>query len=336
MKKISLAVLTAAVGIAANAQQKLWTEGPLTWDDFNVVSQADEPSLGVISLVASHEKVKIGHIKYTYTGVHAAFDTKISFVREDSRTDAELALNQKIFNIYESCARDMRDNLVANSGDVAALRKTYQKEAAERVAKLKSDPHNTAQNLPKDDFEPSLYNVFGKNKYMFGVAAASNISLGALTDMCTSASGAEVYGGYNIGRHTIMADINVLPLKTYKGGIWIPETQTRLCFSVSLLYGYRIFEKERFNFGFFAGPGFGIHYSDNNLAGFLITEGLQAEYNLASIVSLAKASPDRTDINLFARVGSGQLINDGMYASINVAIGVNFSICSVSKSAVSK
>lgn len=309
MKRILFIVLLLGRIMQLQAQTpegRLWSEGPLQWKDFTGFPTADGTALhSTITWQETTRKVKVGHITYYYTDIHALFHPEYSFVKLEAATDAGLAEEQRRFDLEELFARRWRDSLLLGVSDVKAARERIKKEAKAAIETDGADTLLAAHPLKEDSFDPVAVQWREKG----GLDAKLGLSNHYLPDTPSGYSAFTNTLFFSVGWRNRMYSVNFEVDLVNLNEIALPRSYhfTRYT-SQHLDFGYTLYRTERFNLIAQLGGGIG-KYDYFKSGSYLVAElfmarGLvMAEYMPTSYMMLKNARRERIDLRLFARIG---------------------------------
>lgn len=307
---------------------RLWREGPLQWSDFQGDGAFQEQNvLSVITWKEGVKKEKVGYIRYYYPDIHAEFHPFWSFVKEGFATDEELQRQQYRFDIEEYYARAFRDSLLHGVSSISETRTLYYQRAAEAIEKETLEHTVLKETLAGEDLDPKSLKWSGGGGSFFDV----NYSIRFFPVMAdkyvrfTNNLGLSV--GFLKKRFILAFDLNLLSADEMLGHYYrYPYTDYR---SQGAYLGYAFYQTERWSISALIGGGCGRYFMvrdkdparifDKTYESGFIQEGLLVDYTLSSFISLHRKNPERTDIRVFARLYSDQMIiHDGVIPAVGL------------------
>ena len=282
-----LALLAAGQPVLRAQTSKLWTDGPLQWNDFKTLEQpCDTSSQAFLSLGYAEKVVRDGFTTYRYDDVHATFNKDASWVSPDFRTDDELARNQAYFDYVESLARGIRSGLLQGSGQ----RHDLEKEAAEAVKSIRGEIMQaddlSVYAVGPDDFDISkLAFSYGNPTADFSAGAGVVLPFASLGRLVGPVAALSLSEGVDFGKASVMLEEYFgagMSTGNYAGvGGKNDPSRTVPYFSAFLKGGYTLLDAGRISLSAVAGAGYSsLTFNKFKTGGLTLSEGICVDFLL--------------------------------------------------------
>ena len=342
MKRIILISLLFLSAIFSSGQDKkatsdsvrLWTDGPLTWQDFCVAGESSSlPSYAFFKWHPQQHIVKKGHTTYKYTEMTAAID-KASYIKDWSlATDSLRYKWQTAFDIQQAYARRYTNTLMTGRYDKKQLMDELHTECIDVLNKFESD--SSVEFPPIEDVVDPESVAFKQGSYVFWIGAYAAVPVGPTTKLASFLDGLCVSGGYRYKRFTADATISMTlfpsssNIRGYYTNYGWQQYYEITYLSAIADFGYQFINGERFKMNAFAGAGYG-QYQIGQLAGDkysgpMLNEGIGGEFLLHSFIDLNGGDIPRNNLSLWFRIYSEQMFLLQKKATLP-SIGFSFGI----------
>ena len=349
---ISVMALLLPLGCRAQFSRS-WTEGPLTWDDFQLAGPdlADNPaaSEASFSLLRENKVVKANGITYKYQDVTAAISPAQSWVKPGEQSAYNLQQRQQEFDILQFYADRYRedymfyDDLRLDRYEMyfdEVKHKLSESEYLEQYREALETFHRTgdasAWPVSREPFDITTYPVKmapGASEGLFSLFTA--VPVGDLGKIFKPIVGLSAGYGYREGRSLFSAEFAVATSVTFTnsgtpavGAFYVNATYV----GIMGKYGYRILSADNVELSLFAGLGYsswkaGAIMDKPVASGFTLSQGLRVDFPLHRTFNYLAKTPRVQDMGLLIR-----FYVDEMYVSrakifaptINMSVGLNF------------
>ena len=350
MKKYSIFLILILISLGCKAQQiKLWTDGPLTWYDFEVASpvmaQSDVSSFAAFTLVRENKTVKTNGITYKYQDVTAAITRNLSWVKSGQMTDANLQRHQKEFDILQYFANIYREDYLFYNDTLSRRHEMWFDGNKDKLSEAEYlDLFNAAVEEFHRTGDASAYPVsnepFDITKQSYSVTPDVKELQVLLTTLCPTGILTDYFYGPFVGftfgygirerKNYYNCSLTTIDRLGAGGSYW----------DISAKYGRILSSNSKTDFSLFAGAGFanwkeGIIVSKYPLfKGPSFTQGLSVDVLLHKTVNYLAEIPQEREQKLNLRLFINEMYdieNDLIIPYIGLAAGINLGMKNLSR-----
>ena len=356
-----ITVMALLLPLGSRAQiVRSWTEGPLTWNDFQMASPdlADNPagSEASFSLMRENKVVKAGGITYKYQDVWATISPVQSWVRPGQQNADSLRQRQQEFDILQYFANRYREDYMFYD-DLRVDRfemyfdevkhklseAEYLEQYREALETFRKTGDASAWPVSREPFDITKYPAKmapGASEGLFSLFTA--VPIGDLGRLFSPIVGLSAGYGYQEGRSQFSAEFAVATSVTFTGSgtpgvgaFYVNATYL----SVMARYGYRVFTAGKADFSLFAGLGYSSWKSGSIMdkpvaSGFTLSEGLRVDIPLRRTFNYLAKTPRVQDMGLLIKLYADEMLvsRTKIFApTINLSVGLNFGFRKLSR-----
>ena len=360
-KTIVLTALLCLAAVSGNAQGvKLWTEGPLTWDDFQTVEErgdASRTSFASFSLYRENKTVRTKGISYKYQDVCAMIAPAQSCVLAGAQDDRTLAQYQQEFDILQHFAvRYREDFMFYHDTKMNRFEEYFDRESKHKLAETYYvTQYRQAVERFRQTGEAGGYPVSREpfDVTAFPVQVASGASEGLVLLSATIPVGryAELFHpgvcvsggyGYQEGKGYFRAllsvgNLGVLTEGISSGLVWLISNGTYV--GLSGEYGRIVGSWGKVNLSLFGGVGYSAWKQGHLLVktpykGFVLSEGLCVDIHLHRTFNFLSQKPQAQDSALQVKLHVDEMYiaaEQAVAPSIHLGVGMNFGFRNLSR-----
>ncbi|MCQ2181289.1 MAG: hypothetical protein MJY50_04440 [Bacteroidales bacterium] len=344
MKKIATIVVLLGIVSLANAQSsRIWSAGPLTWDDFtqkSVLPEETKASDVSITIAAYEKSVQKDGINIVYNDA-SAFINPSSWVDKTRMTAAELKKAQDKFDIAQDFANRLREEMMFAKGDKRDVVKKYQNDCKAALDAYELDSSYPVPAVSREEFDITRMS-WRKSDVTLGLnlGVTGSFPMGPIADVVNPSVGITLGGELFFNRHGVMVDFDFGAGVIKKGNSrgWLAGWDNGMVpnYSVNLMYSYLICNRDRFHLGVMAGPGYNARLfavqkglildrvEQFTLGGFNVREGVYADWILSRNATFNR-TPSATDLALRFKLYGDQTfsnVDKMVVPSINISVAL--------------
>lgn len=335
MRRVILVILTGILACFPCFGQgyRYWSEGPLTWKDFNLADSLDaKPNLSV-SWIKDYSVVKSRKTTFKFLEISTVATYGNSYVGKSNITDDNLRKQQDYFNLAEWIGRAMRDSLLSSPLSPKELTKRAAQRLKEEGERLFGEEGLTVIPPGKDSFDITS---FPCSPSKFGLGASLNLACSAPTGDMAHLRSPFISAGTDLeiiyGRFYLDAGVS-FGHGAYKGDI--PgisgtgrEEKSLNCFGWNIGPGYIFFKQYDTRLSLFGRFGSkSIFFKPDPVTGMSLIEGVRLDYTFRDKYSFAPSKLYHRRV-LLASIYADQVYNPSkgiLIPTLNASIGLAFS-----------
>ena len=336
--------------LGCRAQQlKLWTDGPLTWNDFEVAGtgsiQSNESSYAAFTLIRENKVVKTQGVTYKYQDMSAAVTRGMSWVKPGQMNDSNLARHQKEFDILQHFAEMYRDDFLFYNdplsrrhemwfdGNKDKLSESYYlslfKDALDEFHRT-GDAGEYPVNPEPFDITKLAYSVPESSSELL-VGLTTVIPVGVLSNYFDSPFvGPSLGYGFREGKNYFNGNLTVIETFGISGSY----------LDLSARYGRVLAANRKTDFSLFAGAGFAfwkdadLFRSTSLYKGPMLTQGISIDISLHKTVNFLSEVPQEREQKLQLKLYVNELYDierDSFVPYIAMSAGINLGMKDISR-----
>ena len=352
---LSAAGLLLLASVCCRAQfSRPWTDGPLTWYDFQMAAPegagVENAAHASFSLIKENKVVKSSDTVYKYQDIVASIIPGQSWVASGSRTDANLARLQTEFDVFQYFASLYRDDYLFYNDtrhdqyeeyfpgeNKHKLSETWYLEqyrlAMEEIKDTGDASRFPVQREPFDITKAPCHIEEGSTRALFSLVGT--FPGGALRQEFEPAYGFSAGLGHREGKGMFGAELAIEAVGPHNigydehGG----SIDTKGAFLRFMAYYARyLFSEGKMGVNVSAGAGYsawkpGLIISDPLFSGPTLTQGVNLEFPLKKTMNFMAKKPQLQVLNLNVKVFVDELYDKSaktIMPTFNIAVGVDY------------